>query len=496
MANRSGTLGAVVLAAGRSKRFKGAQPKVLHPLCGRPIVAHVLDTVREMHRTARISSVCIVVPPGKQIERALAGNKYPFAISYAVQKEPRGTGDATAIGLRKLDASDEVLVLAGDVPLVRAESLVALVRARREAKAAGAMLTAVLPDGGPYGRVLRAEGWIAGIVEVRDATPEQAAIREINTCVYAFERSALARVLPRLRTDNAQGERYLTDVIGSLIADGQHITSVEGDAADVLGTNTRAEYAAVARIARERIVNDLMDAGVTVIDPDTTYVDAGVVVGVDTVLHPNTYLEGATKVGSNCEIGPSTRLVDTTVGDGATVTFAVAREAKIGPEATVGPFATLRPGTTLARGVQVGSFGEMKNAQVGEGVKVHHFSYLGDVTIGRGTNIGAGTITCNYDGKAKHATKIGEDAFIGSDTILVAPVRVGRGAYTGAGSVVNRDVAPGALVYGVPATPKRRRAGTKKKAAKRPANKKTTGDAPKVQRPANKKKTKKRKRGA
>ena len=471
MAKRSSSLGAVILAAGRSKRFKGTQPKVLHPLCGRPIVAHVLETLRELHRSVRISSVSIVVPPGKQIEKALAGQKYPFAVTYAVQKQAGGTGEAAAIGLKKLDAADEVLILAGDVPLVRAESLVALVRTRREADAAGAMLTAVLPDGGPYGRVLREGGWITGIVEIKDATPKQAQINEINTCVYAFDRAQLARALPQLRSDNAQKERYLTDVIAKLIAAGQHITSVEGDATDVLGTNTRAEYATVARLARERIVGELMDAGVTVMDPDTTYVDAGVVVGADTVLHPNTYLEGATKIGESCEIGPSARLVDTTVGDGATVTFAVAREAKIGPEATVGPFATLRPGTTLARGVQVGSFGEMKNAKVGEGVKVHHFSYLGDVEIGRGTNIGAGTITCNYDGKAKHRTKIGEDSFIGSDTILVAPVRVGRAAYTGAGSVVNRDVAPGELVYGVPATPRQRRSG-KKKAAKRPTKKK------------------------
>jgi bifunctional UDP-N-acetylglucosamine pyrophosphorylase/glucosamine-1-phosphate N-acetyltransferase len=491
VSSKARALGAVVLAAGRSKRFKGTHPKVLHPLCGRPIVVHVLETLRELHRSARISSVVVVVPPGKEVERALAGLKFPFTVTYAVQKQAGGTGEAAAIGLKKLPGAEEVLVLAGDVPLVRADSLLALVRTRRDAKAAGALLSTVLSDGGPYGRILRSDSWITGIVEARDATPEQLAIREINTCIYAFARDALAHALPKVKPDNVQKERYLTDVIGALIADGQHVTSVEGQPSDVLGTNTRGEFAAVARLARERIVADLMDAGVTVIDPDATYVDAGVIVGVDTVLHPNTYLEGNTKIGPRCEIGPNARLVDTTVAEDAVVTFAVAREARIGPEARVGPFATLRPGTVLARGVEVGSFGEMKNAQIGEGVKVHHFSYLGDVSVGRGTNIGAGTITCNYDGKKKHATKIGEDAFIGSDTILVAPVRVGRGAYTGAGSVVNRDVAAGELVYGVPAKTKtKRRTTAKKKAAKRPT--KATGDAPKVRRPANQK----RKRGA
>jgi bifunctional UDP-N-acetylglucosamine pyrophosphorylase/glucosamine-1-phosphate N-acetyltransferase len=446
----------------------------LYPLAGRPILLHVLDALRALHASARLSSVCIVVPPGKHIERALAGTKFPFPLVFAVQREPRGTGDATKIALRKLGRADEVVVCAADMPLVSADSLERLVLARRDAGVAAAVLTAI--DGpAAYGRIVRTEGWITGIVEARDATPDQLEIREVNTCTYAFSREALGRLLPKLRRDNAQGEYYLTDGVAELVNSGEAVTSVQAEADEVVGTNTRGEFAQVARLTRQRIIADLMDEGVTVIDPDTTYVDAGVRCGADTVLLPNTFLEGATTIGSGCEIGPNVRLVDTTVQDGATVTFAVAREAKIGPGASVGPFASLRPGTVLSRNAKAGTFSEMKNARIGEGSKVPHFSYLGDVTVGRGSNVGAGTITCNYDGKDKHATTIGDEAFIGSDTILVAPVRVGSRAYTGAGSVVTRDVRSGELVYGVPATPKKRERTVRKakpkrqrKAAKRP----------------------------
>lgn len=473
-------LGAVVLAAGRSKRFRGARPKVLHPLAGRPILVHVLEALRDVHRSNRIASVCVVVSPGREIEKALAGIKFPFPITFAVQKEPTGTGAATEIGLRKLPDVDDVLVLAGDVPLLRADSLISLIGARREAGAAGALLTAVLDDGGPYGRILRTKGKIEGIVEANDATEKQLAIREINTCILCYSREALATTLPKLKSDNAQGERYLTDVVGLLIESGAELTSVEGEPTDVLGTNTRAELALVTRLARERVVGELMEAGVTVLDPDTTYVDLGVTVGPDTVIHPNTYIEGTSKIGSGCEIGPVVRLVDSTVGDGSVVTFSDVNGAKIGPDASVGPFARLRPGTTLRKGAKVGTFVETKAADIGEGSKVPHLSYMGDVTVGRDSNIGAGTITSNYDGKDKHRTKIGDEVFVGSDTIFIAPVRVGRGAYTGAGSVVNRDVKAGDLVYGVPArgargvSPRQKGKGkgtVPRKAAKRPVKK-------------------------
>ena len=367
-----------------------------------------------------------------------------------------------------------MLVIAGDVPLVRSDSLVALVASRRDVEAAGALLTAVLPDGGPYGRIIRSAGQVNAIVEARDASREQLDVREISTCIFSFEREALAKALPKLSSDNAQKERYVTDVAGLLIDAGENLTSVEGAPTDVLGTNTRREFAVVAALCRERVVGDLMDNGVTVIDPATTYVDAGVVVGPDTVLHPNTYLEGTTKIGAGCAIGPNVHLVDTTVGDTATITFATAREAKVGAEAMVGPFVSLRPGTVLRKGAKAGTFVEMKNADIGEGAKVPHLSYMGDVSVGRNSNIGAGTITCNYDGKDKHPTRIGDDVFIGSDTILVAPVRVGRGAYTGAGSVVNRDVAAGDLVYGVPATSRKRSKKSKPKPKPRAKKKKPT----------------------
>jgi bifunctional UDP-N-acetylglucosamine pyrophosphorylase / glucosamine-1-phosphate N-acetyltransferase len=451
------SLGAVVLAAGRSKRFRGSQAKVLHPLCGRSILEHVLRSLAEVHRSEKLANVVVVVPPGKQVERAVEGLKLPFAVTFAVQKEPSGTGAATLVGLKKLADVDDVLVLAGDVPLVAPSSLLALVRGRRDAGAAGSLLTATLDDGGPYGRILREEGWITGIVEARDATPEQLAIREINTCIVCYTRDALAATLPKLKRDNAQGELYLTDVVGALIAAGKHLTSVEGDPHDVLGTNTRAEFALVARLCRERIIGELMDSGVTVVDPDTTYVDAGVVVGADSVLHPNTFLQGPTRIGSGCEIGPFAQLAATTVGDGSAISFAKAVDTKIGAECNVGPFVSLRAGTVLRNGSKAGTFVEMKNADVGEGSKVPHLSYMGDVTVGRDANIGAGTITSNYDGKDKHMTRIGDEVFTGSDTIFIAPVRVGRGAYTGAGSVVNRDVAAGELVYGIPAKPQGKR---------------------------------------
>lgn len=447
MAARTAPLNAIVLAAGRSKRFKGTSPKVLHPLCGRPLIAHILETLKAL-KPAR---VCIVVPPGKAVENALKGAKYPFEVVFAVQKEPGGTGHAAQIGLRKLGSSGDVLVLAGDAPLVRAESLKALIDARRSAVAAAAVLTAMFDDPPPYGRILRTEGTITGIVEARDATAEQLEIDEINTCTYAFDGAALAKMLAKLTTDNAQGERYLTDVIGLLVDAGETLTSVEGHPDEVLGTNTRAELARVTKTKRDEIVQNLMDGGVTVIDPDTTYVDVGVKVGPDTVLHPNVFLYDDTTIGAGCSIGP----------------FAVLRSTQIGDGADVGPFASLRPGTVIAKGVHVGTFAEMKNAKIGEGSKVPHFSYLGDVTVGKGSNIAAGTITSNYDGKNKHATTIGDDVFIGSDTVLVAPVRVGRGAYTGAGSVVTRDVPAGGLVYGVPATKRERNTSKKPKKKKK-----------------------------
>lgn len=467
-----GGLAAVVLAAGRSKRFRSAVPKVLHPAAGRPIVLHVLEALRELHRRTRLSAVVLVVPPGGQVEQALADVRFPFPVVYAVQRQPRGTGDAVRRALGRLDGPDEVLVCAGDAPLVRTESLRALVRERRRRKASAAVLTAVLADGGAYGRVVRRDGYVEGIVEARDASRAQLAIREVNTGTFVFAGDALARTLPALRSDNAQGEYYLTDAVRMLATGGGGVAGIEGAADEGLGVNTRAELADVVRRIRERICERLMSRGVTILDPAATYVDAGVAVGADTLILPGTLLEGSTRVGRGCEVGPSVRLVDTRVGDAASVSFAVARGARIGAGAEVGPYASLREGTTLEAGAKVGTFVETKAAHIGAGTKVPHLSYMGDVVIGRDTNVGAGTITCNYDpfelapdGGTKHRTQIGNDVYISSDTMLVAPVRMGHGAQTGAGSVVTRNVGDGRLAYGVPATDR----GPARKRAKRPS---------------------------
>lgn len=470
MSGRKRRAAAVVLAAGRSTRFRGAQPKVLHPLAGRPILVHVLEMLREVHRSAKLSSVCIVAPLGGAVERALGGVRLPFGVTFATQRNADGTGAATAIGLKKLGPADDVIVLAGDMPLVRADSVTAMLAALRDQDASGVLLAATTDHALPYGRIVRSARGIERIVEAKDATTDELAIRELNLATYAFRRDALAAALPRLRADNAQGERYLTDVVAEIVAAGGRVVGVTGDVDEALGTNTRADFARVSRVVRERIVGDLMDSGVTVIDPDTTYVDAGVRVGADTVIRPNTSLEGTTTIGEGCEIGPFVRLVDTSVADDGSVTFAVAVGSKIGPRAEVGPFASLRAGTVLRTGAKAGTFVEMKEADVGEDAKVPHLSYMGDVKIGPRTNIGAGTITANYnpfelapDGSTKHRTSIGADAYVSSDTVLVAPVRVGDGGQTGAGSVVTRNVKAGDLVYGVPA----RKAGPAKKRARK-----------------------------
>ncbi|HVE91554.1 MAG TPA: bifunctional UDP-N-acetylglucosamine diphosphorylase/glucosamine-1-phosphate N-acetyltransferase GlmU [Actinomycetota bacterium] len=457
---RKPRVGAIILAGGRSVRFRSATPKVLHTAAGRPLVVHVLETLREVHRRQKISRACLVVPPGGAVESALAGIGLPFDLEFAVQKQPRGTGDAARGGLGPLKDCDEVIVLAGDAPLVLAGSIGGLIAARRRRGAGAAVLTARLEDPRSYGRIVRRGGRIEAIVEERDATPEQRQISEVNASCYAFARDSLAAELPRLRASNVQRELLLTDVIGRLAAKGG-VTSREGEPGEVLGANTRRDFELVTSILRRRVLDSLMDAGVTVVDPATTYVDAGVSVGPDSVLHPMTFLEGATRVGAACEIGPAARLVDCDVADGARIAFAVARSARIGPRVEVGPFASLRPGTVLHEGSKAGTFVEMKNADVGEGAKVPHLAYMGDVTIGRGSNVGAGTITCNYDpfkpgpdGSTKHRTEIGEDVYISSDTMLVAPVTLGDGSRTGAGSVVTHDVPPGELVYGVPARPR------------------------------------------
>lgn len=432
------SIAAVILAAGQGKRMKSALPKVLHRCAGVPLIAYVLDAVQ----AAGIEEVVIVIGTGAAQVRETLGDGY----KYALQKQQRGTGDAVAKALPQLSSEcRELLVLCGDTPLLTPGSLTRLLSARREAGADACILTSIFDDPSGYGRIVRDAGLVAEIVEDGDATPEQKGIREINTGTYSFDRQALAGALSGLKPDNRQGEYYLTDIIGLLRQAGRAVAAVAAPPVETAGINTRRDLAAAGHILRQRECERLMDAGVTIIDPAVTYIDHGVEVGPDTIIYPFCFLEGHTRVGTDCLVGPGTRLVDTALGSGVAVQSSLLVESTAGDGCQIGPFAYLRPGTVLAEGVKVGDFVELKNTQVGPGSKIPHLSYVGDAVIGSGVNVGAGTITCNYDGVSKHQTRIGDGAFIGSNTNLVAPVSVGSEAITGAGSTITKDVPEGAL---------------------------------------------------
>jgi bifunctional UDP-N-acetylglucosamine pyrophosphorylase/glucosamine-1-phosphate N-acetyltransferase len=448
-------LAAVVLAAGEGTRMRSSTPKVLHPLCGRPMLLHLLDSLVALP----LDRVVVVVGHGaervtKTLQEQLATE---MPIEFVEQRVQRGTGDAASVGLTAfpddVDGEHDVVIIPGDLPLLRPETIAELARRHRSGDAAATLLTAVLDDPMGYGRVIRDEqGRIERIVEQPDATPEEREIREVNPSIYCFRRGLLAPALRRLSPENAQGEYYLTDAIAVLRQAGHRVDAIPAaDPAETIGVNDRAQLATAERLLRERINTRWMREGVTMVDPSATYVDATVELEPEVRLLPGTMLEGRTVVGSGAVLGPDTRLVDTIVGVEAVIQNTVAREAEIGDGATVGPYVSLRPGTRIAAGAHVGTFIETKNAEIGEGAKVPHLAYIGDAEIGPRANIGAGTITANYDGKAKHRTRVGADARISSNTVLVAPVEVGEGAYTGAGAVVNRDVPPGAMAKGVPA---------------------------------------------
>jgi bifunctional UDP-N-acetylglucosamine pyrophosphorylase/glucosamine-1-phosphate N-acetyltransferase len=448
-------LSAVVLAAGEGTRMRSATPKLLHPLCGRPMLLHVLDTLVALP----LERIVVVVGHGaervtKMVQEQLATE---IPIEFVEQRVQRGTGDAASVGLTAfadtLDAEDDVLVLAGDVPLLRSESLADLATEHRVADAAATLLTAHLDDPTGYGRVIRdGRDNVERIVEQPDANDAELEITEVNPSIYCFRRAFLAPALRRLSPENAQGEYYLTDVIAVLRQAGHLVVGAPAaDATETLGVNDRAQLAAAEAVLRSRINDRWMREGVSMTDPAHTYIDAVVELEPDVQLLAGTILEGRTIVGSGTVIGPHSRLVDTIVGSDAVIAETVARESEIGDRATVGPFASLRAGTHVAADAHVGTFVEVKNSEIGEGAKVPHLAYVGDAEIGPRTNIGAGTITANYDGREKHRTVIGADARIGSNTVLVAPVEVGDGAYTGAGAVVSRDVPAGALAKGVPA---------------------------------------------
>lgn len=435
----------VVLAAGEGKRMRSTTPKVLHPLCGRSLLGHVLAATDALGPDRTV----VVVGRGRDQVEGHLETIAPSAV-VAVQAEQRGTGHAVRTAMDTVpDLVGTVLVVPGDTPLLTAASLRNLIGLHQHLGAAATLLTAVLPDPTGYGRVLRAGGAVRGIVEQRDADAAQLAITEVATSVYAFEAGPLRTALSELSTDNAQGEEYLTDVIG-ILSDSSH--NVAGSAVaewqQVLGVNDRAQLAAVGQLMRDRILQRLMLDGVTVIDPGTTWVDIEVEVQPDATLLPGTRLYASTTVAPGAVVGPDTTLIDTSVGADARVRASTCERAVIGPEAVVGPYTYLRPGSRLGRGAKAGGFVEMKAAEVGDGAKVPHLSYVGDATIGPGSNIGASTVFVNYDGQAKHRTTVGANVRIGSDTMLIAPVEVGDGAYTAAGSVITEDVPPGALAVG------------------------------------------------
>jgi bifunctional UDP-N-acetylglucosamine pyrophosphorylase / glucosamine-1-phosphate N-acetyltransferase len=435
------SLTVVVLAAGEGKRFRSALPKPLHPVAGRPLLWHVLAAAAPLKADR---TVVVVGNGADQVTAAVEGFDLG-PVAFAVQAAQRGTGDALAAAVPQLEGDGDILVLFGDTPLVSAELLEGLVDAHRSARAYATLLTCVMTDPAGLGRVLRdPDGAVTRVVEERDATPTQRAIREVSAGMYVFRRPVL-NGLSKLRPDNDQGEYYLPDLVPQVLAGGGRLVTAAGPEEEVMGVNDRIELAAAEAVLRRRLLERLMLGGVTVTDPATTFVDADVEVGQDTVLAPLTFLEAGTRVGARCRLGPNVRLVGCTVGDDATVTQAVAVSSAIGPRVAVGPFASLRPGTELAEGAKAGTFVEVKNSVVGPGSKVPHLSYVGDADIGAGANVGAGTVFVNYDGARKHRTTVGDGAFIGSDTMLVAPVTVGNGAQTAAGSTITKDVPPDAL---------------------------------------------------
>ncbi|HEY1330068.1 MAG TPA: bifunctional UDP-N-acetylglucosamine diphosphorylase/glucosamine-1-phosphate N-acetyltransferase GlmU, partial [Actinomycetota bacterium] len=424
------------------KRMKSATPKVLHPVCGRPSIWHVLRAAAG----ARPATVAVVVAHGREaVEDAVRGFGMKPSPVFVDQGEPLGTGHAVAAAERASAGADDVLVMSGDDPLVTAGHVRELLRVHRRTKAAATILTTDLDDPTGYGRVIREGGRLVEIAEESDASPTVRRIHEVATLVYVFRREDLFKALPLVGRDNRQHEYYLHHVFPILREKGETVSVVKADLGGALGLNSRAGLANVSRIMRRRIVEEHLRNGVTFVDPDTAYVDAGVRIGADTVILPLTFLEGETRVGRACRVGPDTRLVDSVLDDDVDVTFAVVRGSRIRSGATVGPYASVRAGTVIEEGGKAGTFVELKQTRVGRGSKVPHLSYVGDATIGDRVNVGAGSITCNYDGYDKNRTVVGDDAFIGSDTMLVAPVRIGKNAWTGAGSVIAKDVPDGAL---------------------------------------------------
>jgi bifunctional UDP-N-acetylglucosamine pyrophosphorylase/glucosamine-1-phosphate N-acetyltransferase len=440
MSDLTPNLDVIILAAGQGTRMKSATIKILHRAAGRPIIDYVLDLAAEISPRPPI----MVVGHQREAVQKAVDDRARFAI----QEEQKGTGHAVLQAAPMIDGSRHVLILSGDVPLTRPSTLQRLLDEHHRSQNALTLLTMKLDNPGMYGRVVRdADGAVTRIVEAKDASSKELLIDEVNAGIYVFDGSHLFDNLSNLSSDNAQGEYYLTDLLGVLRNGGKRVGAVVADdPIEALGVNSRADLASVEGEIQRRVVAKLMSEGVTFRNPATVVIDSTVTIGNDTVVYPFVTIEGKTTIGSRCVIEPGVHLIDVTVGDDVHLkTGTVAEDAVIEDDAAVGPYAHLRPGSKLGRRVKVGNFVETKKAVFGEGAKASHLSYIGDAEVGADVNIGAGTITCNYDGVNKHKTVIEDGAFIGSDTQLVAPVRVGKGAYVGAGSTITKDVPPEAL---------------------------------------------------
>ncbi|WP_408955113.1 bifunctional UDP-N-acetylglucosamine diphosphorylase/glucosamine-1-phosphate N-acetyltransferase GlmU [Natroniella sp. ANB-PHB2] len=436
----------ITLAAGKGTRMKSNLPKVLHQVAGKSMVQHVVDTASDLEP---VNNIAIVGYKSELVKEETEGE-----IEFVKQEEQLGTGHAVMQAQDKLASfSGTVLVLYGDTPLLTVETLEELLAKRQSSNSAMTVLTTKVVDPTGYGRIVRDDnGQIARIVEEKDTSSQEAKIDEINTGICAFDSQLLVENLTELEADNAQGEYYLTDLVGILVEKGERVSALlTANHQETIGVNSRRHLAKAEKTLRKRICNHHLDRGVTIIDPANTYIDAEVEIGQDSIICPFTFLEGETKLGSEVVIGSQSRIVDSELGDGVEVKSSTIVESKVGDDSLVGPYAYLRPGSELAENVKVSDFVEVKKSQIGSGSKVPHLSYIGDAKIGQNVNVGAGTITANYDGQNKHQTVIEDDVFVGSDSTLIAPVKIGQGAVTGAGAVVKDDVEDGDTIVGVPA---------------------------------------------
>ncbi len=441
----------IILAAGQGTRMKSEKPKILHPIAGKPMVQYALEAARTIGSLRPI----VVIGYGADQVQATIGDQ----VDYLLQAPQLGTGHAVMQAHDKVDPDSEaIVVLYGDTPFIGAETLQRLLDAHHSASAVLSLITFTPADPELYGRIVRdADGRVVDIVEYKEATPEQRAIREVNSGIFCYQTVWLLSHLDHLQPRPGHGEYYLTDLVGIAAQENAIMATCSCAETEVLGINDRVQLAAAERLMRERINTQHMLNGVTLIDPATTYIEASVTIGPDTIIYPGTHLRGQTTIGRECAIGPDTLVEDSVIGNQCEIVASLLEGATLEDRVDMGPFSHLRQGAYLCAGVHVGNFAEVKDSRLGPGTKQGHFSYLGNAMIGANVNIGAGTITCNYDGVKKYPTIIGDNSFIGSDTMLVAPVNLGKDARTGAGAVVTRDVADHELVYGVPARPKVRR---------------------------------------